>query len=292
MTKLFFIFIFFITSNLVYSQTPVSANVSSSGWKRVAYVNGLAARGFGKVTIYTTGGSLTPYQMDINWFKDWGDKAGISVNSNSISGYWTEVRLTYDADTAYLEVNFTRDLAAVAIISDEYGWNIAKPIAGSLPRGSGTERAKVKVGKLAVGGDLTVAFNGNVGIGTQTPTSKLSVNGPIRASEIKVEASPWPDFVFKDDYDLPTLQSIKKFIDENGHLPEVPTADQVEKEGVELGKFNAILLKKVEELTLHLIQKDAQLLNQVTVLEQIGVEIELLKAQLKDLKSSSNDEKI
>ena len=95
---------------------------------------------------------------------------------------------------------------------------------------------------------------GNVGIGTDTPQEKLSVNGKIRAREIKVETANWPDYVFSKDYRLPDLKETETFIKTNGHLPGVPSAATAEKEGIELGEMNKILLKKIEELTLHLIE--------------------------------------
>lgn len=102
--------------------------------------------------------------------------------------------------------------------------------------------------------------NGDIGIGTINPQEKLSVNGKIRAHEIKVETSNWPDYVFKTDYKLPTLPETEQFIQEHGHLPEVPKASEVEADGVSLGEMNKILLKKIEELTLHVIslQKEVE----------------------------------
>ncbi|TKC04715.1 hypothetical protein FA048_18685 [Pedobacter polaris] len=96
--------------------------------------------------------------------------------------------------------------------------------------------------------------NSNVGIGTATPNEKLSVNGKIRAHEIKVETANWPDYVFEDDYKIASLTELEKYIKENKHLPEMPSAKVVEANGVELGEMNKLLLKKVEELTLHLIK--------------------------------------
>ncbi len=110
------------------------------------------------------------------------------------------------------------------------------------------------------GGDVLISpEQGNVGIGTPSPKERLSVNGKIRAHEIKVEMSGWPDYVFQPDYKLESLAEIERFIEKNGHLPELPKADEAEKEGVALGEMNKILLKKIEELTLHLIQKDKQM---------------------------------
>lgn len=95
--------------------------------------------------------------------------------------------------------------------------------------------------------------NGNLGIGTTMPKERLSVNGKIRAHEIKVETANWPDYVFEDDYKLMSLAELEKYIKTNKHLPEIPTAIEVKQNGIELGEMNRLLLKKIEELTLHLI---------------------------------------
>lgn len=109
---------------------------------------------------------------------------------------------------------------------------------------------------------MTWQYNGNVGIGTTTPAERLSVNGNIRSKEVKVEASNWPDYVFLPDYKLPTLTQIAEQIKIKGHLPDMPSAKEVDTNGIALGEMNKLLLKKVEELTLHLIEKEKQLENQ------------------------------
>ncbi|WP_053003722.1 hypothetical protein [Sphingobacterium sp. Ag1] len=107
------------------------------------------------------------------------------------------------------------------------------------------------------GGKWTSA--GNVGIGTDAPTEKLSVKGKIRAQEIKVETANWPDYVFAESYQLPTLKETAAFIEKNKHLPGVPKATEVEENGLSLGEMNRILLQKIEELTLHMIDKDKRI---------------------------------
>jgi len=96
---------------------------------------------------------------------------------------------------------------------------------------------------------------GNVGIGTTTPNAKLAVNGNIRAHEIKVETANWPDYVFANGYQLPSLKETEQYIKEKGHLLGIPSAEQVKLNGVDLGEMNAKLLQKIEELTLHLIEQ-------------------------------------
>jgi len=96
--------------------------------------------------------------------------------------------------------------------------------------------------------------NNNVGIGTATPSEKLSVNGNIRAKKVIVTQSGWPDYVFEPSYKLPSLDSISAFIKVNKHLPEMPSAAAIEKDGQDIGDIQKLLLKKVEELTLYVIE--------------------------------------
>ncbi len=120
---------------------------------------------------------------------------------------------------------------------------------------------------------LTVLDNQNVGIGTVNPTEKLAVNGKIRAKEIKVETANWPDYVFEDDYPILSLAETEKYIQTNKHLPEMPSSTEAEANGIALGELNKLLLKKIEELTLHLIEKDKQLLSQKEQLEKVRTEL-------------------
>jgi len=108
---------------------------------------------------------------------------------------------------------------------------------------------------------LSLLNNGNVGIGTVNPTERLSVKGKIRAQEIKVETANWPDYVFDKDYQVPSLKETEQHIKEKGHLPGIPSAEEVKINGVDLGEMNAKLLRKIEELTLHLIDLDKKVNN-------------------------------
>lgn len=105
---------------------------------------------------------------------------------------------------------------------------------------------------------LIIKSTGNVGIGTLTPDSKLAVRGTVHAQEVKVDMNGWADYVFKPNYKLPSLASIKTYIDKNQHLPDMPSEAEAIKEGVKLGEMNKLLLKKVEELTLYVIQQQQE----------------------------------
>ena len=105
----------------------------------------------------------------------------------------------------------------------------------------------------------TVNITESLGIGTPGSDSwKLAVNGKIKAKEIKVETG-WADFVFYDTYMLPSLEEVEDHIKKNGHLKNIPSADEVEKNGILLGEMNAKLLQKIEELTLYLIQQNKEM---------------------------------
>jgi hypothetical protein len=107
---------------------------------------------------------------------------------------------------------------------------------------------------------MWVRGDGTVGIGTEdTQGYKLAVSGTIHTKEVKVDMAGWPDYVFKAAYHLQPLTAVSSFIGKNGHLPDMPSASVVEKEGVNLGEMNKLLIRKVEELTLYLIEKDKEL---------------------------------
>jgi hypothetical protein len=107
---------------------------------------------------------------------------------------------------------------------------------------------------------MTITVDGNIGIGTISPDQKLTVNGIIHSKEVKVDMSiPGPDYVFEKDYNLLSLSELENYINQNKHLPEVPSAKEMEKDGLNLKEMNLILLKKVEELTLHMIDANNEI---------------------------------
>jgi hypothetical protein len=136
-----------------------------------------------------------------------------------------------------------------------------------------------------------------VGIGTTSSAStagyKFAVNGAaiFTKAVIKLYAT-WPDFVFDSNYNLPSLTETKKYIDQNKHLPGMPSAQQVEKDGIDVGLTQATLLQKVEELTLYIIKQDKELDKQdkeIEILKSQNKQLQQQKTQLDQLQQQLND---
>lgn len=105
---------------------------------------------------------------------------------------------------------------------------------------------------------MTLLPNGNVGIGTTNPTFKLSVNGKIRSKEIVVE-SGWADYVFDENYTLPSLDAVAQYIQQHKHLPNIPAAAEIQQKGLPMGELQTKMMAKIEELTLYLIEANKKI---------------------------------
>ena len=152
------------------------------------------------------------------------------------------------------------DCAVIGItVEEEPGWKGIYYFYNNGKFGikTSTPKHELDVNGTTITKDLLVT-SGNVGIGTDNPQNKLDVNGTIRAKEILVESN-WADFVFKQNYKLPTLREVEEYIKEKGTLPNVPSEEEVKANGISVGENNALLLQKIEELTLYVIQQQKEI---------------------------------
>jgi hypothetical protein len=126
----------------------------------------------------------------------------------------------------------------------------------------GNQNASIASSELVENRTLMIHKHGSVSIGgyhTGSGNYKLAVHGTIAAWKIIVNEKNWYDHVFEEDYKLMSIENLNSYIKENKHLPEIPTQEDVNNDGVDLGEMNAKLLLKVEELTLYIIQLNEQM---------------------------------
>jgi hypothetical protein len=134
-----------------------------------------------------------------------------------------------------------------------------------------------------------VYVTGVLGIGTSdTHGYQFAVNGNIHSKQVNVDLTNWPDYVFQKDYALKPLSEVKAYIDQNQHLPEIPSTQQITKDGLNLGEMNQLLMKKVEELTLYLIEKDKEMKEEHLSNKSQQEEITELKQQVQLLIKNAN----
>ncbi len=178
----------------------------------------------------------TSYLDQVNYYKD------IYLDVDYYSSWYIEGDLV---------ANFDFDRSTIA--ASEYGLMTlyTAPSVQDIPSFYTSEAKTVVLSS----GNSNAFFSNKVGIGINDPGDyQLAVNGKIRSKEVKVEAANWPDYVFAKNYELPPLKETEKQIKEQGHLPGIPSAAEVKTNGIDLGEMNAKLLKKIEELTLYLIE--------------------------------------
>ncbi|GAA0548835.1 hypothetical protein [Chitinophaga japonensis] len=152
-----------------------------------------------------------------------------------------------------------KGVAGISIIADEGTWGT---VIDFVTSSGGTYNRS-----------MSILGNGDVGIGTSdTKGYKLAIAGSMIAEKVKVKLQGgWPDYVFADDYKLPDLAEVARYVKEHRHLPGMPAAKEVEQEGLDVGEMNKRLLKQVEEMMLYMMR-------QQTKIEALQEEIEKLKS--------------
>lgn len=174
------------------------------------------------------GYDVANYKLDVNGVGHFGTSA--LIGTNIAAGYYQDV-----SNGAYRSLN----------VAGNTGYYF------QTYNGAST--------KMYVG--LQGSYAGKVGIGTITPGYELDVIGTIRAKEMRVD-NKGADFVFDNSYKLLSLADLENFVKQNKHLPEIASASQMQKEGVSVGDMQTKLLQKIEELTLYVIEKDKEFVEQ------------------------------
>jgi len=255
-------------ANSIYSNTDIGITTSggASGLHLLQNNNQYFTGGYVGI-----GTSSPAYKLDVN--------GGVhTVGTSEFGG-------------GSFHVSTDQSFAGGASYTFRAGVGINNPNGSSFASGTSV----MSIGAMSNG--VSLITTGNVGIGTTNPDKKLTVKGSIHSQEVIVDMSVLPDYVFKPTYHLPTLTEIKTYIDQNHHLPEMPSAEQVAKDGLSLGDMNAKLLKKVEELTLYLIDQNkknnvreeelknqqSELNNQKNINQSLQQEIDELKKQVSTL---------
>lgn len=199
-----------------------------------------------------------------------GNTVSLPYGNGDITGVTTGTGLTGGGSAGSLTISAEKDIAQ---------WNANKiqgkiissgtPLNGQVLKYNGsvwapsTDETATGVSSVwdehANGQDIY--FNsGKVGIGTSTPDEALTVAGKIHAEEVVVETNvPAPDYVFEDDYQLRPIFELEKYIEKNSHLPDIPSAKEMEKNGISLSSMNLMLLKRIEELTLYIIEQEKRI---------------------------------
>ncbi len=184
------------------------------------------------------------------------------VECDDPQGCYIYVRISQGYGTANSPINRLKSIVVTnywpspwAISGSDISFSQGKVGIGI---GTPVDKLHISGGDLRVDGSISNSGNfstiGSVSIGTTTPDAKLTVKGDIHAEAVTVDLSvPGPDYVFEEDYNLTTLEETETYIKTNKHLPEIPPAKEMEAGGIDLGEMNMLLLKKIEELTLHVI---------------------------------------
>ena len=181
-------------------------------------------------------GTTSP-SADLHIVGDWGTGTGDFTNI-------THPVFKVQSLTQYIRVPY---LSAHSNISTVFNFETGKDVYWGEPGDTG---------KYFFRGRTTIFQQNNVGIGTDNPGYKLEVAGTVRANTFSAVTPPWPDYVFEPNYELRDLTEVDQYLKAHKHLPDIPSEKELQATGLDLPAMDAKLLRKIEELTLYLIEQN------------------------------------
>lgn len=269
----------------VFAQTTQQLSLTNGdGWYRI--ISSVSSSGGGMVKIYGTSGNnrQTLITMNVSLMR-FGQGGSINITDNLFynSNHVDQIRggsvnsQEFVLDVHFVGINNPSNLW-VKVDGNNLSLLNTPTFNPAPPDGNVIEISGRVIGTNSK--RWPVYFGQNVGIGTDNPQSKLAVEGQIRATEVKVLTDiSVPDYVFELGYELRTLEETKEYIEAKKHLPEIPSAAEIGENGIDLGDMNMRLLKKIEELTLYVIEQNEQIKKLQTSnarIDELEKKIELL----------------
>ena len=266
--------------NFIYvgSLTLDPANASNCQKLKVSVIgNGWTANNIGETVFYIA------------------NRGGLSVNQvvtggSGIAGSTLRAYQSGSTTSFYIQISYATAYYSMAVSSFDMGGLNSTGSSVTITTSASTPSGTDVTSTIAFIPVMITDYTGNISINTADSKGyKFAVNGTAIATSVTVKPNAnWPDYVFKPTYKLPPLTDVKTYIGQNQHLPEMPSSADVEKNGINLGEMDRALVKKVEELTLYMIDKDKQVdeLQKLTQIQQ--QEINDLKKQVSLLLQFSN----
>lgn len=239
------------TTGMLFFDAPVShsgvwGNASTTVSSAGVYANNVSTgtSNYG-VVAKSTGAGSTNYGI-------WAKASDATTN---YAGFF-EGELVVEGDAQILTVQGTDPYIQMVSGAEDVGYLRADGEDLMVALNAANDDGKLILRTNAVN-RMYINDNGDIVMGSSTvlPKSgyKLSVDGKVVCEELLVQLSPWPDYVFKPDYKLASLLEVEQFIQKNSHLPGIPSAAEVESEGLNVGQMQKLMMEKIEELTLYMI---------------------------------------
>ena len=242
---------------------------------------------FGQFNPHSTYTDFNATVTDWGWNFVQGSANGPNNTSSQWYRYIGSLGSEYGINQYRIEIAYPRFNAATAGVWMRTMENGALKPWVQIAGGAGST--------LWTGNGSAISYGGNVTIGAATAKKKLTMHGDIVANRIAVASNPanftaWPDYVFAQDYDLRSLEEVEAYIKAESHLPEVPSAEEVATEGFDLGDMDATLLKKVEELTLYIIEQNKKLEAQNQQVAEQNAQLLKQNARIEQLEARITDQ--